>query len=106
MQLDIISITTYKRLFFPECVHDISLLYDVHVHLTDSRFLSYLNEIISSLRAMRIVACSVTIDIETTLRSFELLSPHRDVIKQFVGIHPEASAREDWTSLKKSSRRT
>ena len=44
---------------------------------------------------MKIVACSVTIDFETTLRSFELLSPHRDVIKQFVGIHPETSARED-----------
>jgi len=71
------------------------LLYDVHVHLTDSRFLSHLNEIILSIRAMKIVACSVTVDIETTLRSFELLSPHRDVIKQFVGIHPETSARED-----------
>jgi len=27
VQLDIISITTYKRLFFLGCLHDISLLY-------------------------------------------------------------------------------
>jgi TatD DNase family protein len=73
----------------------VSLLYDVHVHLTDSRYSGYLHHIIASLRAMRIVACSVTIDIETTLRSFDLFGPHHDVIKQFVGIHPEASARED-----------
>jgi TatD DNase family protein len=44
---------------------------------------------------MEIIACSVTIDIETTLRSFQYFNSSRDVIKQFVGIHPEASLRED-----------
>jgi len=44
---------------------------------------------------MSIVACSVTVDIETTLKSFNLFNAHRDVVKQFVGIHPEAAARED-----------
>lgn len=44
---------------------------------------------------MKIIACSVTVDIETTLRSFDLFNTHRNVIKQFIGIHPESSARED-----------
>jgi TatD DNase family protein len=44
---------------------------------------------------MKIIACSVTVDVETTIRSFNLINTHRNVIKQFIGIHPEASARED-----------
>ncbi len=44
---------------------------------------------------MKIIACSVTVDVETTLRSFNLFNSHRNVVKQFIGIHPEASARED-----------
>ncbi len=84
-----------KVYFFYEPVHDISLLFDVHIHLTDNKYSGYINHIIASLRAMRIVACSVTVDVETTLRSFNLFNAHRNVVKQFVGIHPEASARED-----------
>ncbi len=48
---------------------------------------------------MKIVACSVTVDIETTLKSFKLFREHRDVVRQFVGIHPEASARDDLTKF-------
>jgi TatD DNase family protein len=44
---------------------------------------------------MNIIACSVTVDVETSIRSFNLFNTHRNVIKQFIGIHPEASARED-----------
>ena len=44
---------------------------------------------------MKIIACSVTVDVETTIRSFNLFNTHRNVIKQFIGIHPESSARED-----------
>ena len=44
---------------------------------------------------MNIVACSVTVDIDTTLRSFALFNQHRDIVKQFVGIHPEAATKED-----------
>jgi TatD DNase family protein len=71
------------------------VLFDVHIHLTDNKYSGYINHIIASLSAMRIVACSVTVDVETTLRSFDLFNAHRNVVKQFVGIHPEASARED-----------
>ena len=44
---------------------------------------------------MKIIACSVTVDVETTIRSFDLFNTHRNVVKQFIGIHPEASGRED-----------
>jgi TatD DNase family protein len=48
---------------------------------------------------MNIVVCSVTVDIDTTLRSLSLFNQHRDVVKQFVGIHPEA-AKEDIARFK------
>jgi TatD DNase family protein len=44
---------------------------------------------------MKITACSVTVDVETSVRSFNLFNSHRGVVKQFIGIHPEASAKED-----------
>src|SRR5919108_4875500 len=83
----------------PFMIHP-SLLFDVHIHLTDNKYSGYINHIIASLRAMRIVAFSVTVDVETTLRSFNLFNAHRNVVKQFVGIHPEASAREDLEKFK------
>jgi len=49
---------------------------------------------------MKIVACSVTVDIETTTKSFRLFDSARDVVKQFVGIHPEAAEREDLDKFK------
>jgi TatD DNase family protein len=71
------------------------LLLDAHVHLTDSEYSGYIPHVITSLRAMGIVACSVTVDTETTLRSFDLFDSCRDVVRQFVGIHPEAAARDN-----------
>lgn len=70
------------------------------MHLTDNEYSGYLQHIIASLRAMKIVACSVTVDTETTLRSFNLFDSCRDVVKQFVGIHPEAAARDDLEKFK------
>lgn len=71
------------------------MLFDAHIHLTDKEYSGYLPHIIASLRAMKIVACSVTVDLETTTKSFALFDQARDVVKQFVGIHPEAAAMED-----------
>jgi TatD DNase family protein len=76
------------------------LLFDAHVHLTDGEYSGYIQHVIASLRAMKIVACSVTIDIETTAKSFQLFDSARDVVRQFVGIHPEAAAREDLDKFK------
>jgi TatD DNase family protein len=44
---------------------------------------------------MKIIVCSVTVDAETAIRGFNLFKTHRNIVKQFIGIHPEASARED-----------
>lgn len=49
---------------------------------------------------MQIVACSMTVGIETTLRSLKLFDTHRDVIKLFVGIHPEAAAKDELEEFK------
>jgi TatD DNase family protein len=76
------------------------LLFDAHVHLTDGEYSGYIQHVIASLRAMKIVACSVTIDMETTAKSFQLFDSARDVVRQFVGIHPEAAAREDLDKFK------
>lgn len=71
------------------------MLLDAHIHLTDAEYSGYLPQIIAGLRAMKMVACSVTVDLETTARGLQLFENAHDVVKQFVGIHPEAAARED-----------
>jgi TatD DNase family protein len=65
------------------------------VHLTDREYAGYVDYIVSSLRAMNIVACAVTVNLETTQKSFQLFNNHRDIIRQFVGIHPEFATREE-----------
>lgn len=44
---------------------------------------------------MNIVACSVAVDIQTSLKGLTLANDNRDIMKNFVGIHPEAAGRED-----------
>ena len=75
--------------------NSLKVLYDTHVHLTDAEYGGYVGDIITSLRAMKIVACSVTVDTATTLRSFSLFNSCRDAVRQFVGIHPEFAASDD-----------
>jgi TatD DNase family protein len=70
-------------------------LYDIHIHLTDEVFSPYLNHVLTGMQAMRIVACSVTVDLSTTTKALKLFGQHRKVLRNFVGIHPEAAARED-----------
>lgn len=76
------------------------MLFDAHIHLTDGEYSGQIGHIIASLRAIKIVACSVTVDAETAERSFQLFDSTRDVVRQFVGIHPEAAAREDLDKFK------
>ncbi len=49
---------------------------------------------------MSIVACSVTVDTQTSLNGLQFFKESSDVIKQFVGIHPEAAVREDLERFK------
>lgn len=70
------------------------MLYDAHVHLTDAEYGDYIDRAIVSMRAMNMVACSVAVDISTSLRSFALFNSCRDTVRQFVGIHPEFAASD------------
>jgi TatD DNase family protein len=68
-------------------------LLDAHVHLTDSEFSGYIHHILNNLRALKIKACSVTVDIETSLAGLRLFdTSNRDVVMQFIGIHPKTFA--------------
>jgi len=69
---------------------------DAHIHLTDSEYSGYIEHIFNNLRALRITACSVTVNTETLLKSLELFSNStRDVVIPFAGIHPEFAQTED-----------
>ena len=73
--------------------------FDSHIHLTDNEYSSYLSEILFSLRSLKIRACSVTINIETTQKSLALFSKSKDVVSQFVGIHPEHVIKENFDAF-------
>jgi TatD DNase family protein len=45
---------------------------------------------------MHIMACSVSVDLETARRGISIFDAStKDCVKQFVGVHPEAAAREN-----------
>ena len=69
---------------------------DAHVHLTDSEYSGYIEHIFNNLRALRISACSVTVNTETLLKSLDLFSNSTsDIVIPFAGIHPEFVHTED-----------
>jgi TatD DNase family protein len=70
-------------------------LYDIHIHLTDEVFSPYLNQLLAGMRAMKMIACSVTVDVSTTRKTLESFGEYHDVVRNFIGIHPEAAGRED-----------
>ena len=67
------------------------ILYDSHIHLTDTEYDSFLPSILATLKGMRIKACSVTVDISTASKALRLFrSKHAsDIVYNFVGIHPQ-----------------
>jgi TatD DNase family protein len=72
------------------------MLFDAHIHLTDDEFTSYREFIVNNLRALKIRACSVTVNVETSLRNLQYFNHStNDVITKFIGIHPEFACRED-----------
>jgi len=68
------------------------LFYDSHIHLVDEHYANFLTHILTSMRALRIKACSVTMDVSTSRRAIDLFRyENRDVVFNFVGIHPECA---------------
>lgn len=70
--------------------------FDSHIHLTDIEYSHYLDDMLFSLRAMKIKACSVTVNLNTTKRGLIQFSEKEEIISQFVGIHPEYAINEDF----------
>jgi TatD DNase family protein len=68
---------------------------DSHIHLTDYEYSNYLNYILFSLRILKISACSVTVNLATSKRSLILFNTQKDIIIQFIGIHPEFAINEN-----------
>ncbi|MDR4511339.1 MAG: TatD family hydrolase [Nitrososphaeraceae archaeon] len=74
--------------------------FDSHIHLTDLQYSDYLEHILFALRCMKIKACSVTVDLDTTKKSFDMFCNASDIVSQFVGIHPEYISDEDFEIFK------
>jgi TatD DNase family protein len=71
---------------------------DAHIHLTDNEYSGYIEHIFNNLRALKINACSVTVNTETLTKSLEIFSNStRDIVIPFAGIHPEFAQTEDVT---------
>jgi len=68
-----------------------SPLYDSHIHLTDSEYDNFLSSILITLREMHMKACSVTVNISTSLKAIKLFE-EKDIhsfVYNFIGIHPQ-----------------
>ena len=71
---------------------------DAHIHLTDNEYSGYMEHIFNNLKALRINACSVTVNTETLTKSLELFGDSTsDIVTPFAGIHPEFAQTEDVT---------
>ena len=72
-------------------------LVDAHIHLTDGEILQYIDSIITTLKAMKIKVCSVSVNNRTSLASIDLLrdTTLHNIISQFVGVHPQCANYED-----------
>jgi TatD DNase family protein len=71
---------------------DISF-FDSHIHLVDTEYSDILPYLINSMNALNIQACSVTVDVETSIRALKLFRSNREIVRNFVGIHPQFASR-------------
>jgi TatD DNase family protein len=67
---------------------------DAHIHLSDNEYSNYLSHILFSLRCLKITACSVTVNLATS-KKYNFVNTQKDVIIQFIGIHPEFAIKEN-----------
>ena len=68
-------------------------LYDAHIHLSDSVYAPGMESVLLAMGRMRIKACCVSTDHDTSLRALDLAGRSR-LILPFLGVHPE-EAQED-----------
>lgn len=69
----------------------IPVLYDSHIHLTDTEYDNFLPSILVTLKGMSIKACSVTVNTSTSLKALRLFGEKdvHNIVYNFLGIHPQ-----------------
>ena len=70
-----------------------SWIYDVHIHLSDPEYKSDINMILNYMDLLKIKACCVSMDLETSQETMNLNKKSKNVLP-FIGIHPEMAQKE------------
>jgi len=73
-------------------------LTDVHIHLSDDEFSKDLPFIINCMNKLRIRACCVSVDLQSSKKTLEL-SKKSNLILPFIGIHPEKASSNDLVAV-------
>ncbi|MGI0026554.1 MAG: TatD family hydrolase [Nitrosopumilaceae archaeon] len=75
-----------------------SWLTDAHIHLSDDEFSKDLTFIINCMNKLRIQACCVSVDLQSSEKTLEL-GKKSNLILPFIGIHPEKASSNDLESV-------
>ena len=70
-----------------------SWIFDSHIHLSDPEYESDIQQIIKSMEKLKIKACCVSMDYETSQKTLEI-SKISNLILPFIGVHPEMAQHE------------
>ena len=70
-----------------------SWIYDSHIHLSDPEYKSDIDMILNYMDLLKIKACCVSMDIETSNETMNLHQKSKNVLP-FIGIHPEMAQKE------------
>ena len=68
-------------------------IYDAHIHLSDPEYKSDIDMILNYMDLLKIKACCVSMDIETSNETMALYEKSKNVLP-FIGIHPEMAQKE------------
>ena len=70
-----------------------SWIYDSHIHLSDPEYKSNIDTILNYMNLLKIKACCVSMDLETSNETMNLHEKSKNVLS-FIGIHPEMAQKE------------
>tara|TARA_B110001454_G_scaffold70089_1_gene68299 strand:- start:123 stop:878 length:756 start_codon:yes stop_codon:yes gene_type:complete len=70
-----------------------SWIYDAHIHLSDPEYKSNVDMILNYMDLLKIKACCVSMDLETSNETMNLCEKSKNVLP-FLGIHPEMAQKE------------
>ena len=70
-----------------------SWIYDAHIHLSDPEYKSDIDMILNYMDLLKIKACCVSMDIETSNETLTLHEKSNNILP-FIGIHPEMAQKD------------